>query len=491
MDDSTVKCFIAEKAVTTPDNVAVSDSEYELSYLVLHHAINQVAESLQEKGITKNDRVAILSTNSIESLLVFFAIIRLRASFVPVNLRWSEGSWKKIIHETNCKLILADPDHMDFVNMWGLDTNIKEMSGIGGFLNTDFTNKIEQNEIDIESEVAVNYTSGSSGTPKGVRLSYGNFYYNAIGSNQNIPLMPSDCWLASTPFYHVSGLAIPFRCFLAGATVFVINDLGTKSLQKCISDFNITHISVVPDQLQRLIEKKPAALLDLKCILVGGAPIPKKLIQKCLQLQLPINATYGMTETASQIATSSIDDEICKQGFAAKPLPYREIRIEDEHGIPIATSKIGQIAVSGKVVFKGYISSNCDDSDQTWFQTGDYGYLDENGYLVCVGRADDLIISGGENIYPMEIERVACDFPGVNFCAVFGIENKKWGERPVLFVEQDEKPFDVKQFQNYLEQQLPKLHVPDKVFALAKLPRTTIGKVDKEKLKQWIRSQTC
>ncbi|MCH8127444.1 o-succinylbenzoate--CoA ligase [candidate division KSB1 bacterium] len=489
--DSYFTCPIADKAISIPDTIAVTDGEKEISYTQCHCLIDQKVRNLKNIGISKSHRVAFLSANSIEFIIHIFALMRIGASFVPINLRWSRETWQKIVKETECKTIFADSNHYDLAN--SLDLEVYQ-------LRNEMTpedlekGRADENlrDLDLESEVSVIYTSGSSGSPKGVRLSNGNFYFNALGSNQNIPLVSGDTWLASTPFFHVSGLAILFRCFLAGKTVFVTNDLSSDSLQKCLTGFKITHISLVPVQLEKIIEDNPSGLNDIKCVLLGGAHINKKLIEKCIQLQLPVYATYGMTETASQIATTSIKDAQSKMGAAVKPLPYLKIRIENEKGDSVASPNVGQIAIRGKVVFKGYLSGDSENTDHTWFRTGDYGFLDNDGYLHLVGRKDDMIISGGENIYPEEIEKVANRFPGIKNCVVIGVENKEWGERPFLFIEKEkDHQFSLDQLNRFLRTNLVKLHVPDEVFMVEEIPRTPIGKFDKEKLKQLVRSQIC
>ncbi len=489
--DSHITCVFAEKAISTPDTIAITDGEKKITYIQCHCLIEQKVQYLKKIGISKGHRVTFFSANSIEFIIHIFSLIRIGAIFVPINLRWSRESWQKIIKETNCRIIFADSNYYDLAN--NLDLEVYSLGKIQAhnLLNLDCSNK-NQYDLDLESEVSVIYTSGSTGSPKGVRLTYGNFYFNALGSNQNILLVPGDTWLASTPFFHVSGLAILFRCFLAGTTVFVTDDLSSDSLQKCLTGFKISHISLVPVQLEKIIVDNSSRLRNLKCVLLGGAPINKNLTEKYMQLQLPVWTTYGMTETASQIATTSIGDAQSKIGTSVKPLPYCEIRIENEKGEPVANPNVGQIAIKGKVVFKGYLSDDSENTDQTWFRTGDYGFLDRYGYLHLVGRKDDMIISGGENIYPEEIEKVVNRFPGIKNCVVIGVENKDWGERPLLFIEKEKDPqFSLEQLNQFLRMNLVKLLVPDEVFVLEKIPRNPIGKIDKTKLKQLAKSQIC
>lgn len=433
-----------------------------------------------EEGVRPGDRIALWAPNSIEYVIAFFAILRLGASLVPVNQRWPSESCHKIVRDAGCKLLLFDgplPSNLDI-----RISPIASPEAIPG--NTDNDSQI--NTIDPDREATLIFTSGSTGNAKGVRLTFANHYHNALGSNRNIELNEGDCWLVGLPFYHVSGLSILFRCFLAGACVQLTDDLDPASILDLLSRGIISHFSAVPPMLRRLIDElpDPGVLQALRCILLGGAPSAQSLLADCGELRLPIFTTYGMTETASQITTTKPEDGSSRWPTSGVCLPYRQIRILDEEGIPVPTGGKGEIAVRGQVVFDGYLGGAKRNPAQ-WFRTGDHGFLDAEGYLTLAGRKDDLILSGAEKIYPAEIERVVREYSDIQDCRILAEPDEIWGERPVLVVEpKPDGTFSLESLYAYLKTRLSKIQMPDRVAVLDRFPRTPTGKIDTERLRK-------
>ena len=260
------------------------------------------------------------------------------------------------------------------------------------------------------------FTSGSSGTRKAVTLTYGNHYYSAQGSNENLPLTPGDRWLLSLPLFHVGGLGIFFRCLLAGATMVHV-DRETALAAQIVRD-RVTHLSLVPTQLRRLLRDPGVkeAAGRLKAILLGGGPIPTQLVQEARSMGLPVYPTYGMTEAASQVATTSEAHPDCM-----KALNYRELRVSDG----------GEIVVGGQTIAPGVSVSG-------WYHTGDVGKLDDDGCLTVLGRSDAMFISGGENIHPETIELALAAIDGIVEALVVPVEDTEFGSRPVAFLKCDD-----------------------------------------------------
>ncbi|MCX6831993.1 MAG: AMP-binding protein, partial [candidate division Zixibacteria bacterium] len=243
-------------------------------------------------------------------------------------------------------------------------------------------------------------------------------------------------------------------------------------------------LSLVPTMLIALLQQRDYRPLPatLKTILLGGAPVPTSLVERARELKLPLLTSYGLTETGSQVCTLSPQDSTEKLNTSGRPLKYRELSIVDANGLQALTNTIGEIAVRGEVLFKRYLGGETLDAD-SWFYTGDVGSLDTDGYLTVYGRKDDMLISGGENIFPREIEAEVETFPGVADCAVIGVPDTKWGERPVLFVATTAPAnFDVSALKRHLHEQLARIKVPDTIIVTERLPRIGIGKVDKTRL---------
>jgi o-succinylbenzoate---CoA ligase len=477
-------CLIRTAALNRPDAVALHDGDRSISYLELERLIVGQARRLKRLGIQSGDRVGILSRNSVEYAALLFAASRLGASTVLLNLRQNPREWNDILVESQASLLLVDAEHHSTLDtltipVWVIDDDHSD--SISRIVPAD---EAIPRDIDTEQETTVVFTSGSSGRSKGVILTYVNHYFNALGSNENIPLQSGDSWLLSLPLYHVGGISILFRSALAGSSAYIMPRFDPSLANVLIDSGTITHLSLVPTMLTALLQHRNYRPLPatLKAILLGGAPVSTSLIERARELKLPLLTSYGLTETGSQVCTLSPQDSPEELTTSGRPLKYREVRIVDTDGLPIPEGTVGEIAVGGEVLFKGYLGGDTFDDD-SWFHTGDMGLLNINGYLTVCGRKDDMLISGGENIFPREIEAEVESFPGVIDCAVIGVPDVIWGERPVLFVEATTSAdCNLNALRQHLETRLARIKVPDTIIVIDKLPRIGIGKVDKARL---------
>lgn len=299
-------------------------------------------------------------------------------------------------------------------------------------------------QIDLDQPATIMMTSGSSGRPKLVVHCYGNHYYSALGSNDNIPVTTGDRWLLSLPLYHVGGLAIVFRCLIGRGTI-VIAQPG-DNLTDLIEHHEITHVSLVATQLERLVDslEKSRRSLPLKCVLLGGGPTPQPLIDRANVLGLPIYCSYGLTEMASQVVTTTSPG-----GRTREVLPYRDINV----------SGSGEILVRGKTRFLGYFENGKLRQPFThdgWFPTGDRGAMSEDG-LTVLGRIDSMWVSGGENVHPEEIERVLLAIDGIDNAIVVPVVDPEFGKRPVAFVQGS---YETDSLTSALREKLPGYLVP-------------------------------
>jgi O-succinylbenzoic acid--CoA ligase len=452
--------------------------------------IRRMARWLILLGTENGDRIGVLSQNSVDYAIVVYAISRIGASMVSLNLRLTEGDWKQQLELSQCRMILSDKNHYDRAKSSGLPVYVLEDGP-----QTSVDSKAEKVErlisenIILDKEASVIFTSGSKGIPKGVILTNGNYYYSALASNLNLELAAGDCWLLSLPLYHVGGLSILHRCALAGASVYVTHGFNCEEVSSLIEASKITHLSVVPTMVQRLIESRGARPMPdtVKVILLGGAPIPKKMVEEIRQLKLPVLTTYGMTESASQITSMSPCDPAEKLSTSGKPLKYVQVRIVNSEGKDLPPGVEGEIIAEGKNLFGGYLNRDVriEWHDDHWFVTGDKGYFDSDGYLTVTGRVDDMFVSGGENIYPWEIEVEGASYHYVKACAVLAVDDAEWGKRPVLFVEPVEAvEFNEQDMVEYLKTRLPKIKIPEKIISLNQLPRAAIGKIDYAALRE-------
>ena len=441
-------------------------------------------------GPKNGDRIGVLSRNSIDYAIGVYAISRIGASMVSLNLRLTEKDWKEQLALSRCRMILSDKNHYDRAKSLGPPVYILEGSPqISVNSKAEKVERLISENIILDKEASVILTSGSKGIPKGVILTNGNYYYSALASNLNLGLAAEDCWLLSLPLYHVGGLSILHRCTLAGASVYVTHGFNCEETNSLIDASKITHLSLVPTMLHRLIESRVDEPMPdtVKVILLGGAPAPKKMVEKIRQFRLPVLTTYGMTESASQITSMSPGDPAEKLSTSGKPLKYVQLRIVNSEGKDLPPAIEGEIIVKGKTLFRGYLNRDAWRKwyDDRWFVTGDKGYLDSDGYLTVTGRVDDMFVSGGENIYPGEIEVEVASYPHIRAYAVLAVDDTEWGKRPVLFVEPVETgEFNEQDMAAYLKTRLPKIKIPEKIIFLNRLPRVAIGKIDYAALRE-------
>jgi O-succinylbenzoic acid--CoA ligase len=363
-------CLMRNAALKWPDAVALSDGNRSISYSELERLIVVQARRLKRLGIQSGDRVGILARNSIEYVAFLFAASRLGASTVLLNLRNNPREWNDLLAQSQANLLLVDAEYHSTLDtptipVWVVEDDHPD--SISRIVPADDT---IPKEIDTEQEATVVFTSGSSGKPKGVILTYVNHYFSALGSNENVNLRSGDCWLLSLPLYHVGGISILFRSALAGSSAHTMRRFDPAAVNALIDSGALTHLSLVPTMLSALLQYRDYQPLPatLKAILLGGAPVPRSLFERARELRLPLLTSYGLTETGSQVCTLSPHDPPEKLNTSGRLLKYRELRIVDDNGLSAPNNTVGEIAVRGEVLFKGYLDGETFDADR-WFHT--------------------------------------------------------------------------------------------------------------------------
>jgi O-succinylbenzoic acid--CoA ligase len=321
-------------------------------------------------------------------------------------------------------------------------------------------------EHDMDEICAHVLTSGSTGTPHPVGLTYGNFLWSAVGSAFNIGVEPEDRWLCCLPLSHVSGLSIVVRSVIYGTTAVVHDGFDVDRAGAALENDDISVVSVVATMLMRLLEAG-ADLSGPRAILVGGGPVPEEPLEEAIAKGATVVQTYGLTETCSQVTTLAPADARRKLGSAGRPLLTTHLRIQD-----------GEILVQGPTVAPGRA-----DADG-WLHTGDLGQIDEEGFLYVSDRIDDMIVSGGENVIPAEVEEVLLRHPEVADAAVIGREDPEWQQAVtavvVLVSGATATPDDLRQ---HCAETLAGFKVPKRVELAAALPRTPSGKLMRRALR--------
>jgi len=470
-------CPVADNAQNLPGQTAILHGRQSLNYRELHQKINSCCKKLISLGIVEKDHIGIVSKNSLEYIILAIALWRIKAISCHINPQLPIESINIQLEQCTCKMFFTnDPpisqsfQNIKSINIYHFFLDLEE--GSDEFLDTN-------NNFTSDQELTILFTSGTSAKAKAVLHSFGNHYFNALGSNQHVKVEKGDLWLLALPLHHVSGLSILFRMFVGGGSIIVIDE--QKEIPTAINDHNVTHASFVSTQIIRLIKNHATELKKLKAILLGGSALPEWIIRQAIDLRLPVYVSYGLTEMASQVATSNLIKNI-NDHRKAKILKNCELTLTDD----------GEILVKGKTLFLGYIEKSHVNSaidDQGWFHTGDLGKL-ENDSLTVLGRKDNMFVSGGENIYPEEIESVMNQIHGIEQATVIPSPHAEFGERPIAFIKlTDHCAPNKNQIFDHLHKYLPKYKIPDQLYQFPGQIKTTGIKASRILLIQFTSSQ--
>lgn len=523
----TMPDWLQRRALTHPDKPALTAPDGAWTFAELYEEVLQAAAYLEWEGVKPGDRVALLSRNSGAFAVIVHALTRLRAILVPLNLRLAPGELHAQMESAGVELLLADasdgtvwalaesalqgprPPRRVPLDGWrrgGGDKSSPHHSAGSECGRSNQTGGLDSGNhlIDLNAPHSIIFTSGTTGQPKGAILTYGNIWWNAVGSVMNLGLHADDTWLACLPLFHVGGLSILMRSVIYGIEAIVHERFDAARVNAAVDQGRVRLLSLVSTMLERMLDQRDGQAFppSLRVVLLGGGPVDEPLLKRALAAGTPLIQSYGMTETASQIATLAPDDAVRKAGSAGKPLLGAELRIDAPRG------EVGDIFVRGPVVSAGYWGHppGAHLDAQGWFRTGDLGYFDEEGYLYIVSRRTDLIISGGENIYPAEVEAVLRAHPRVKEAAVVPRPDSKWGQVPVAFVvlspdnqtlsteDRDRKaiPQEItgalrEQLLSFCQRRLARYKVPVAYYPIEALPRNAGGKIVRHSLIERVR----
>ncbi len=469
--------WLNQRSYLSGDRMALSFQQQQWTFSEINQIALAYAGKFKALGVKENSRVAILAKSTPEFVFVMYGCLHVGCEMVMLNERLSTNELAYQIDDSDVDFIFVADVLEEKVN----NLRVILFSKIEAAKPIDFR---PQQQWTKNRTLSIMYTSGTTGNPKGVRQTAENHFSSAVSSALNIGIAPGDVWLCAVPLFHISGFSILMRSLIYGMGVRLYEKFDAKSSADEICNGTVTHMSVVGVTLERILTNVERASMQassrFKAVLAGGGPIPVSYMKRAENCGIPVLQTYGMTETSSQTTTLQAADAERKIGSAGKPLFLYEVKIEK-------VDEIGEILIRGPQVTPGYIGKFAQRNAQQdgWLHTGDMGYLDDEGFLFVVDRRSDLIVSGGENVYPAEVEKVLLGHPAVQEVGVCGAPNEQWGEVPVAFaVLQDD--VTVAELLVYCREQLAPYKVPKKLTIVESLPRNASNKLLRRELRAWL-----
>jgi O-succinylbenzoic acid--CoA ligase len=436
--------WLSQRAQTCPDRLAVLGEGAGLDYAELEREASTVARRLAARGVRRDSVVVLELEASVEYVVLLHALMLLGAIAYPLNPRLTVREREQELDRALPALVISGIEQI-------------------GTTEADLPLLGEHHLDAIHCRIL---TSGTSGHARAVGLTYGNHLWSAVGSAFNLGMQPSDRWLCCLPLHHVSGLSIVMRSVIYGTGVVVQDGFDTERVARSLGEDGVTLLSLVTTQLRRLLE----AGVDLsgpRAILVGGGPVPVEMIEEATAHGAAVVQTYGLTEAASQVTTLSPEDAPRKLGSAGRALLTTHLRIHE-----------GEILVQGPTVAPG-----CADQDG-WLHTGDLGRIDEEGFLYVEDRIGDVIVSGGENVLPAEVEEVLLRHPAVADAAAVGRADTEWQEAvAAVVVLEDGSETSVEELRQHCSRHLAGFKVPKRFEFADELPRTPSGKLLRRELR--------
>ncbi|MDN3988810.1 class I adenylate-forming enzyme family protein [Zwartia vadi] len=491
-----------------PEKVATVSGGRRQTYAELIERVARTASLLKANGLKAGDRLAIISQNSDRMIELLLAAWWSGLVVQPVNTRWSPAEMAYAMTDSRaralatCSNLLStvqaiESELPELVCRFYMDDDQEPVGYIKLSTQIITSPTIEDVRCATDDLAAIVYTGGTTGKPKGVMLSHGNFWSSLVGRMVEVPSSPQSVTLLTSPMFHVAGLSRMILQVLLGGTSVALPGFQPQSVIELIRQEGVHDLMLVPSMLQMLMSTAnfdPEYLPTLNKIFWGAAPITMPLLQQALERfpKVEFVHSYAMTETAASISALTVlnNPSFLKSNrlrSVGRGTLSSEIRIADAQGKSLPSGTTGEILLRGPGIMKGYWHKPVETAEtfiDGWLKSGDVGYLDEEGYLFVTDRMKDMIISGGENIYPAEVETVICSHPSVSACAVIGVPHERWGEavHAVIVLHQG-LTITEETLLAYCRQSLSRFKSPKSFEIRESLPLTAAGKIDKKLLR--------
>jgi long-chain acyl-CoA synthetase len=507
----TINDLLAINASRSPDKVALIDPEKGISlrYAEMKMQVLALSNFLTFNNIRTGDRIAFFLKDSIEFLLSLFGTVQTGAIFVPINFRVSADELRYIIEDSQPRILIFDRDGREIVEKIKdrgssiqeyIYTGIDKLDFAKSFSEVIASNVAENTKVSVSEEnvACILYTSGTTGRPKGVVHTHRSFLANGRAWTHAAKISPVDRSIALGPLYHVGGMLAAFLPnFYMGGSFVIQNQFDPIKVLRWIKEFKITIMWATPTHINMMISRKEARendLSSLRVIQYSGAPIHMGLLSKVREVfgKIDLINAYGMTENASLTCVYPEEHDF-HLGSVGRALPETFVRLvkpgEADPNKQVEKGEVGEIIAKSPCLMKEYY--NMPDKTNNvikdgWYFTGDLGKMDEDGYLSFVEREDDMIISGAENIYPLEVENILSRHEKVRSVAVIGMPDEEWGEIVAAFIVKEDETLTEQGLDQFClnSDNLSRFKRPRKYIFVKELPTTSSGKVDKKTLRQ-------
>ncbi|HKP18852.1 MAG TPA: acyl--CoA ligase family protein [Gaiellaceae bacterium] len=498
--------FLERSALAFPDRIAVVDGERRLTWAELRERVRRLAVAIQQAGIDHGDRVAFLAPNVTELLEAHYGVPRSGAVLVAINTRLAPDEIAYILQHSGARLLVVHESLAHLVEDGPVERVI--VCGEGGsyddFLATAGDGEPEDRLRSEDDTISVNYTSGTTGRPKGVMYTHRGAYLNALAEVVHARLDSRSVYLWTLPMFHCNGWCFTWAVTAAGGTHVCLPKVDPAVVWRLLEEEGITHLCGAPTVLVMLASDDAAhALARPVQVTTAGAPPPPAVIERTEALGFRINHVYGLTETYGPITICEWKpewDELeteerarlkARQGLHMVTADLVRVVDEGMNDVPADGATMGEVVMRGNNVMKGYFADEAATAEAFrggWFHSGDLGVMHPDGYVELRDRAKDIIISGGENISTIEVERALVRHPDVLEAAVVAMPHEKWGERPKAFVAlRPGATLTEEELIAFARESLPGFKAPDEV-EFGELPKTSTGKVKKYELRERARA---
>jgi fatty-acyl-CoA synthase len=495
MRNQGVGSWPARRARMSPDRTAIRYGESTSSYAEVAERATRLAHALAAQGVRGGDRVGYLGRNHPALAETLFACGLLGAVFVPLNTRLAVPELEFILDDAGVETLLWAPEFTHEIGELRAHSSRRHLA-----LDTDYEPMLADasaesidKAVALEDVCMIQYTSGTSGRPKGVMLSHANIAWNCYNLLLDVDVASDEISLVAAPMFHTAALNQLFLpTFLKGATALLVPAFDPREALRLITSERVTWMFGVPTMylaMAQAPEWDDADLASIRVLMCGGAPVPEPLIRTYQQRGLTFVQGYGLTETSPGALFLRADDSTRKVGSAGTSCFFTDVRVVDPAGGDVAAGEIGEVLIEGPNVTAGYWQRPDDTAaafvDGDWFRSGDAAVVDAEGFVTIVDRVKDMFISGGENVYPAEVEEALYAHPSVAECAVIGVADAHWGEvgRAVVVLRPGEAA-DGEDLLASLTGRLAKYKIPKSVVVVDALPRNATGKILKSRIRE-------